>query len=65
MWTCQNCGFSDENGDSFEEEYDPESEETVRYCPECGSDEVFLVEEEEGSDADMFEDAWGGGKDLW
>ena len=53
MWQCDNCGYTDEDGTTFEEEVvesseaSDEAQEAVRYCPECGSDEVFLVEEED------------------
>jgi ribosomal protein L37AE/L43A len=53
MWQCDNCGYTDEDGTTFEEETEEGSDETVRYCPECGSDEVFMVEE---GDDDDFED---------
>jgi hypothetical protein len=52
MWQCDNCGYTDEDATTFEEEYDAESGETVRYCPECGSDEVFQVDEDADGDAD-------------
>jgi predicted nucleic acid-binding Zn-ribbon protein len=55
MWQCDNCGYTDEDGTTFEEETEEGSEETVRYCPECGSDEVFIVDEE-GEGDDDFED---------
>ena len=47
MWQCDNCGYTDEDGTTFEEETEESLEDAVRYCPECGSDEVFLVDEEE------------------
>jgi len=57
MWQCDNCGYTDEEGVTFEEETSTENpEETVRYCPECGSDEVFLVEEMDEDDEDDDED---------
>ena len=34
MWQCDNCGYTDEDGSTFEEEYDRESEDTLRFCPE-------------------------------
>ena len=40
MWTCKDCGFNDPSGELFEEEHDSVHEETVRFCPECGSAEV-------------------------
>jgi len=55
MWQCDNCGYTDEDGTTFEEETEEGSEDTVRYCPECGSDEVFMVDEE-GEGDDDFED---------
>jgi ribosomal protein S27AE len=53
MWQCDNCGYTDEDVSSFEEETEEGIEDTVRYCPECGSDEVFLVDDDE-VDADDF-----------
>ena len=56
MWQCDNCGYTDEDGATFDEE--PKGtvpEEVVRYCPECGSDEVYAVEEDE-EDLDDEED---------
>jgi hypothetical protein len=47
MWQCDNCGYTDEDGTTFEEEREEGVEGPVRYCPECGSDEVFLVDDEE------------------
>ena len=53
MWQCDNCGYTDEDGTTFEEEAsETNPDEVVRYCPECGSDEVYPVEEED----DDFED---------
>ena len=54
MWQCDNCGYTDENGTTFEEETEEGMDETIRYCPECGSDEVFLVddEDEEGEEVE-------------
>jgi len=46
MWQCDNCGYTDEDGTTFEEETEEALEDAVRYCPECGSDEVFLVDDE-------------------
>ena len=55
MWQCANCGYTDEDGSTFEEEIDPENpDEIVRYCPECGSDEVYQVDEED--DDDLYDD---------
>jgi ribosomal protein S27AE len=54
MWQCDNCGYTDEDGTTFEEETEESLEDTVRYCPECGSDEVFLKDEEQ--DLDPLED---------
>ena len=45
MWQCDNCGYTDEDGTTFEEETEESLEDTVRYCPECGSDEVVLKNE--------------------
>ena len=56
MWQCDNCGYTDEDGSSFEEDLDAESGEKVRYCPECGSDEVYQVDEDEPDDNDLSED---------
>jgi len=57
MWQCDNCGYTDEDGTTFEEEVDEENpDEVVRYCPECGSDEVYQVEEDEIGDEEEFED---------
>lgn len=58
MWQCDNCGYTDEDGATFEEEpKGAKSEVPVRYCPECGSDEVYAVEEdEEDLDEDDDED---------
>ena len=57
MWQCDNCGYTDENGTTFEEELDPESGENVRYCPECGSDEVYQVDEDDEPEAnDLYDD---------
>ena len=50
MWQCDNCGYTDEDGTTFEEETEEGMEEPVRYCPECGSDEVFLVDDEDDED---------------
>jgi len=47
MWQCDNCGYTDEDGTTFEEDAGEGVGETVRYCPECGSDEVFMVDEDE------------------
>ena len=58
MWQCDNCGYTDEDGTTFEEqvtENGEDEEETSRFCPECGSDEVFEVDEDE--DADDFDDS--------
>lgn len=55
MWQCDNCGYTDEDGTTFEEETEEGSEDTVRYCPECGSDEVFMVEEEGDGEDDDFD----------
>ena len=51
MWQCDNCGYTDEEGTTFEmhneqDEDTDDEEEVVQYCPECGSDEVFLVDED-------------------
>ena len=57
MWQCDNCGYTDEDGTTFEEEIDEENpDEVVRYCPECGSDEVYQVEEDEIGDEEEYED---------
>jgi ribosomal protein S27AE len=51
MWQCDNCGYTDEEGVTFDEETSEENPaETVRYCPECGSDDVFLVEDMDEDD---------------
>jgi RNase P subunit RPR2 len=51
MWQCDNCGYTDEDGSTFEEEAsETNPDEVVRYCPECGSDEVYAVEEEDDED---------------
>jgi len=55
MWQCDNCGYTDDDGTTFEAETEEGSTETVRYCPECGSDEVFMVDEEGGDDDDFEE----------
>ena len=56
MWQCDNCGYTDEDGATFEEEPKGSNPEApVRYCPECGSDEVYAVEEDE-EDLDDEED---------
>jgi len=47
MWVCQNCGTSDETEDVFDEELDVVTGETVRYCPECGSDEVIEADDDD------------------
>jgi|GEM_PF-1137625 len=57
MWQCDNCGYTDEDGTTFEEETEEGMEEPVRYCPECGSDEVFLVDDEEEDVVDEEEPA--------
>ncbi len=46
MWQCDNCGYTDEDGTTFDEETEKGQEDAVRYCPECGSDEVFQVDDE-------------------
>ena len=51
MWQCDNCGYTDEDGATFEEETEESLEDTVRYCPECGSDEVVLKNNEEETPA--------------
>jgi ribosomal protein S27AE len=57
MWQCDNCGYTDEDGATFEEEpNETNPEEIVRYCPECGSDEVYAVEEEDDDDPDEEEE---------
>ena len=57
MWQCDNCGYTDEDGTTFEEEIDEENpEEVVRYCPECGSDEVYQVDEDDIGDEEDYED---------
>ncbi|NNF08219.1 MAG: hypothetical protein HKN21_15755 [Candidatus Eisenbacteria bacterium] len=60
MWTCQNCGYSDETGETFESEFQDMTGETVRYCPECGSDEVFFIEGDEPIEDGSYADggAW-------
>jgi rubredoxin len=56
MWQCDNCGYTDEDGATFEEEPKGSTPDAVvRYCPECGSDEVYAVEEDE-EDLDDEED---------
>ena len=61
MWQCDNCGYTDEDGSTFEEEIDEENpEQVVHYCPECGSDEVYQVDaddDEEDDDDDELEEA--------
>jgi hypothetical protein len=76
MWQCENCGYTDDDGSTFEVEVDDESSETVRYCPECGSDEVFLMDEldddsdspfdeDEDDDDQEYEDAtWGDDEEV-
>ena len=56
MWQCDNCGYTDEDGTTFEEETEEGMEEPVRYCPECGSDEVFLVDDEDEDDDEVEEE---------
>jgi ribosomal protein S27AE len=56
MWQCDNCGYTDEDGTTFEEETEEGMEEPVRYCPECGSDEVFLVDDEDEDELDEEEE---------
>ncbi len=56
MWQCDNCGYTDEDGKSFEADFDPEAGENVRYCPECGSDEVYQVDDEDGEEGDAFDE---------
>ena len=56
MWQCDNCGYTDEDGSSFEEETEPGQKDAVRYCPECGSDEVFMVDDEEAGEDDVIPD---------
>ena len=46
MWQCDNCGYTDEDGSTFEEETEESLEDAVHFCPECGSDEVFQVDDE-------------------
>lgn len=65
MWQCDNCGYTDEDGTTFEEETEESLEDTVRYCPECGSDEVVLKNEHPalaiavgGDDDDDLDDDW-------
>jgi len=53
MWTCQNCGYSEEAGDSFEEELDDDGE-VLRYCPECGSDEVVRGDDEDENEEELY-----------
>jgi len=68
MWQCDNCGYNDEEGTTFEEEIEAGPGPAVRFCPECGSDEVFLVDEEDNEilagdeEAGTGDDAgeWGG-----
>ncbi len=55
MWQCDNCGYTDEDGTTFEKEVSEENpDEVIRYCPECGSDEVYMIDEED--DEELFED---------
>jgi Zn finger protein HypA/HybF involved in hydrogenase expression len=78
MWQCDNCGYTDEDVTAFEEDTEEGLEDTVRYCPECGSDEVFqvdddeaevevseVVEEEEEEDDDDDWESNGNGDDDW
>jgi hypothetical protein len=58
MWQCENCGYTDEDGTTFEVEVDEDNpEESVRYCPECGSDEVYQVDDGEEEDEEEEEEA--------
>jgi segregation and condensation protein B len=53
MWQCDNCGYTDEDGSTFEEEIDEENpEQVVHYCPECGSDEVYQVDADDDEEDD-------------
>lgn len=67
MWQCDNCGYTDEDGGSFEEETQEGVEDSVRYCPECGSDEVFEVDDDQDpddlddEDDDDLDDDWDDG----
>ncbi len=66
MWQCDNCGYTDEDGATFEEE--PKGtgpEAAVRYCPECGSDEVYAVEEDEEDLDDDEEDEDDDDEEDW
>ncbi len=57
MWQCDNCGYTDENGTTFEEEVSEDNPaEVVRYCPECGSDEVYAVDDDEEENLDEDEE---------
>jgi hypothetical protein len=47
MWQCDNCGYTDEDVTAFEEDTEEGLEEPVRYCPECGSDEIFQVDDDD------------------
>ena len=56
MRQCDNCGYTDEDGGSFEEETEVGQKDAVRYCPECGSDEVFMVDDKETGEDDVSPD---------